>query len=572
MLYKIKEFLLWFERFGGKIIREDGFFFVVIIILNLPIIYFVEDFYTGVANFYFGVFAIFFITVVIHLIPLKIRRLFQIVLIIIFAVHFVIDVFLLQKFGLPMNVDMLQIFLGTNPLTAKAFLLEYVANFSVLGSLAAFVLATMALIIGLKKFFATCSNERLKRLTFGLLIILFLPMTICIYFIMNFLIAISSDLLVKTTICKTVEDVYHLNHTAPIGNEAKIFEQMDKQLESEKILSNSSNIPWVIFVLGESTDRNHMQLYGYNLPTTPRLTARHERGEIFRFNDVIACANHTSAAMARMFTFAEKEDPLNDWYYKANIFDILRRAGYHTVWLSNQSPIGLWGNFDKYFSVRCDEKFFIEGENTVGNQRQVDGVLLPVLDEFVKKSTSEKNFYLIHLYGTHEKFKLRYPTEFEKFSADDEHKPEESWRQVTAEYDNAVLYNDFIVDEIIRRFEDKNAILIYISDHGTEVFDGRDFFGHSIEEVGNVHMIEIPVLVWVSKEFRERYPEKIFALNTALDRPDRTDFWIHSLLDIMNIRTTSFDSTKSIINENFDSSRIRIYSGKVYSKNTHLVE
>ena len=30
--------------------------------------------------------------------------------------------------------------------------------------------------------------------------------------------------------------------------------------------------------------------------------------------------------------------------------------------------------------------------------------------------------------------------------------------QVRAEYDNAVLYNDFVVNEIIKRFEDKNAI------------------------------------------------------------------------------------------------------------------
>ena len=173
---------------------------------------------------------------------------------------------------------------------------------------------------------------------------------------------------------------------------------------------------------------------------------------------------------------------------------------------------------------------------------------------------------MIHLYGTHEPFKERYPAEFEKFSASDENKSEETWRQITAEYDNAVLYNDFIVNEIIQRFEDKNAVLIYISDHGEEVYDGRDFFGHSVEEDGNVHMIEIPALVWASKEFRKNYPEKISALNAAVDQPYRTDYLIHALLDIMDIHTTSFDETKSIINEKFDSTRPRIYNGKPYVK------
>ena len=288
-----------------------------------------------------------------------------------------------------------------------------------------------------------------------------------------------------------------------------------------------------------------MQLYGYRLATTPRLNERYERGEIFRFTDTIACANNTAPAMARIFTFAEKEEPQNDWYLKANLFDILRRTNYHTVWLSNQSPLGLWGNFDRYFSARCDEKFFIESEDKLQKQRQIDGVLLPVLDEFLAAASAEKNFYLIHLYGTHVIYKERYPSDFEKFSAKDIDKPEESWRQVTAEYDNAVL--------------------IYISDHGMEVFEGRNFTGHSSEEKGNVHMIEIPALIWASKSFRERYPEKISAITAAIDRPYRTDYLIHTILDLMDIRTTSFDETKSIINKNFEP-RPRIYNGEPYSK------
>ena len=269
--------------------------------------------------------------------------------------------------------------------------------------------------------------------------------------------------------------------------------------------------------------------------------------------------------MSKIFTFAEKDEPKDDWFLKSNIFDIVRRAGYHTVWLSNQAPKGLWGSFDRYFSARCDEKFFVEAMDEIAKQRQVDGVLLPVLDKFLAASTAEKNFYVIHLYGTHGIYRDRYPAAFEKFSAADEDKPEAHWRQGTAEYDNAVLYNDFIVNEIIRRFEDKNAVLIYISDHGEEVFEGRNFFGHSLEEAGNVHMIEIPALVWVSKSFRERYPEKISAIEAAVDRPYRTDYLIHTILDLMDIRTISFDESKSIVSKNFEA-RPRIYNGEPYVK------
>ncbi len=561
----IKKFFAAVAVWGGKLIKADGFFFVVLTILNAPIIFFTEDFQEGAINFWLGALALFLLTAAIHLLPLKIRRLLQAALITLFAVLFVTDAFLLLEFSEPLDRFLLQILLATNFAEAKEFLQEYILNFKILGGLAAFIFLLAALSFGLKKFFATRSEERLKRLAIDLLIILFLPTAIYILAALNALLNVANTLFLNTRPWLASQETNLLIRMAPIGNEEKIFSEMDKQLETEKILSDKSNIPVVVFVLGESTDRNHMQLYGYNLPTTPRLTARHERGEIFRFNDTIACANNTATAMAKIFTFAEKDEPQDDWYLKANLFDILRRTNYHTIWLSNQSPRGIFGNFDKYFSARCNEKYFTEARDKIILNRKIDGVLLPVLDEFIAASTAEKNFYVIHLYGTHGSYSERYPAEFEKFSAADEDKPEESWRQGTAEYDNAVLYNDFIVDEIICRFEDKNAVLIYISDHGEEVYDGRDFAWHSVEEEGNVHMIEIPALIWASKSFREHYPEKISALNAALDRPYRTDYLIHALLDLMDIRTTSFDETKSIINKNF-SARPRIYNGAPYSK------
>lgn len=336
-------------------------------------------------------------------------------------------------------------------------------------------------------------------------------------------------------------------------------------MESEKILTDNSSVPYVVFILGEATTRNHMSLYGYKLPTTPLLDLRNEHGEIFRFNDTISCANYTSIAMEKIFTFAEK-DTKTDWNLSANILDILRRANYHTVWLSNQSPLGLWGNLDRIYASRCDEEFFIESKEEFSFKREFDNVLLPVLDEFLIHA-HEKNFFVIHLYGTHAAYNERYPDEFAKFTPEDEDKPTEEGKKFAAEYDNAVLYNDFIVNEIIRRFEDKDAAIIYISDHGEEVFeDGREFSGHSMEEQGNRSMIEIPALIWASQKFRERYPEKVFALATALDRPYRTDFLIHAILDLMEIRTTSFDPTKSILNASFDSTRQRIYNGEPYVK------
>ena len=47
-----------------------------------------------------------------------------------------------------------------------------------------------------------------------------------------------------------------------------------------------------------------------------------------------------------------------------------------------------------------------------------------------------------------------------------------------------MLYDDAIVDEIIRRFEDKDALVIFISDHGEEVYDTGLSLAQAAREAG----------------------------------------------------------------------------------------
>lgn len=44
------------------------------------------------------------------------------------------------------------------------------------------------------------------------------------------------------------------------------------------------------------------------------------------------------------------------------------------------------------------------------------------------------------------------------------------------------LYNDYVIGEIVNYFSKMNATLIYLSDHGEEVFNYRDYKGRSPSE------------------------------------------------------------------------------------------
>ena len=87
--------------------------------------------------------------------------------------------------------------------------------------------------------------------------------------------------------------------------------------------------------------------------------------------------------------------------------------------------------------------------------------------------------------------------------------------------------------------------------------------GH-IEENPTHHMIEIPVIMWASEKFRTKYPEKWEQIKKAADRPYMTDDMIHTVMDLADIKTAEFDPTRSIVNDNFNAQRPRIFDGMDY--------
>ena len=151
--------------------------------------------------------------------------------------------------------------------------------------------------------------------------------------------------------------------------------------------------------------------------------------------------------------------------------------------------------------------------------------------------------------GAHEEFSKRYPPEFARFTPEDEAErgvaEDEAARTVRASYDNAVLYDDAIVDEIIRRFEDKDALVIFISDHGEEVYDTRSQFGHGDET--SPWQREVPMVFWMSKAFRANHLADVQRIEAAREHHWQSDEMIHTLLDLMHVRAPGFEQNKSLL-------------------------
>ncbi|SFH62450.1 protein of unknown function [Selenomonas ruminantium] len=347
----------------------------------------------------------------------------------------------------------------------------------------------------------------------------------------------------------------------------RAFEELRQQAAADVTLTaNGSDVPYVVFILGESTNRERMHLYGYPLENTPNLDELAAKGEIAVFRDTIAPQGATVAVLRELMTFNDAESD-KEWYEYNNLIDVMKAAGYRTYWLSNQESSGIWGNVGQLFAERSDVRRYTQLRESHEEGGRLDEELFPLVDEALQQPAA-KNFYVLHLMGAHSLYYLRFPYIFTKFSLDDIPTPQndlsEEKRTEIAQYENALFYNDFVVSSLMGKFQDKEALVIYLPDHGETIYDnGSNFAGH-VEENPNRQQLEVPLVFWASPAYRQKHPEKWQAICAAVNRPYMTDDMIHTLLDILDIRTPEFNPAKSVINPAFAADRKRMVRGRDY--------
>ena len=147
--------------------------------------------------------------------------------------------------------------------------------------------------------------------------------------------------------------------TISIKNITAFKELEAKSVNSVEITENDSDVPYVVFILGESTNRDRMHLYGYPLENTPNLDELAKAGDIAVFKDTISPQGATVAVLRELFTFCDAESA-KEWYEYNSLIDVMKAAGYKTYWLSNQESSGIWGNAAQLFAERSDKAAFTQ--------------------------------------------------------------------------------------------------------------------------------------------------------------------------------------------------------------------
>ncbi len=331
-----------------------------------------------------------------------------------------------------------------------------------------------------------------------------------------------------------------------------------RQLDATAFSSKKNQV--TVLILGESTNRNHMSLYNKDLHPTNPLLSKHK--DLIVYTDVVSGYSHTLQSVPNSLSASNLENGLRPGGETVTVTEVYQSAGYKTYWLSNQSPIGVWDNMITLFAQQYNEVKFL---NNIGSssketlqKRSYDGKLFQPFIQVLEEE-EKKKFIVLHLIGTHTSYASRYPKEFEHFTDFSTRK-----NRTISEYQNAVLYNDYVVDslfKIIRDYCVKTGTIgnaIYISDHGENVYDFGDYVGHDYVEKMPKSLIEIPFLVWLSPKYNTTFPQKSKAIKENYKLPYVTDDLFHSLIDISGIKASIFNPQRSVFNKQFNAKRKRL--------------
>jgi len=355
--------------------------------------------------------------------------------------------------------------------------------------------------------------------------------------------------------------IRYLDYQGQLAHAAKLQRDLERNMAQRgdwRVQYHGPARKTVVWVIGESLNRNNMSLYGYARNTTPMLNSL--RNDLIVFRDVVSSEPATMASLMKMLTPASLDDP-EAWTRQPDLVMLAKEAGYRTYWISNQVPNDGWLGL---VANRADERVFINkgfgrGENNF------DGNLLPDF-EAALASDAPRKLIIVHLLGAHPTYDMRYPEDFARFDSTDdavtaalEAQGRSLWvRRLRNEYDNAVAYNDYVVASLIRKTmsatASSDASLLFSSDHAQEVGHTRNHTGQSAADASGY---EIPMLVWT----RERVGSP--ARDALESRPYQTDQIEHTLLGMLDIDSAYYDASHDVLSDTF-LPRPRSINGRPY--------
>ena len=494
-----------------------------------------------------------------------------------------VDAYCQTYFGSPINPQLFSVIINTDTREAGEFFSTFV-GFKIFLKWRIFLLVLLALLLPISyiKKIDDCFNRlKFNRLTTAIIVsIVLLCIIIEIKPFYRYAQLFGSKVDVQETEGLLFRQ-YHREMATPMHRVILAYhssQQSKKALAgirnstlSAKIDGCTHKSSHIVLIIGESYNKHHSSLYGYRLATTPLQQKRADEGGLFVFKDVVTPWNITSNALLNIFSLWESDSKTKIAEYP--LFPVLfRQAGYSVNFYSNQMVLR---GFRKGVTNQSGSYFLADGRlsNALFDYRnkrkaQYDmGLVRMVAQHHDDSCRANYTFDIIHLMGQHFEYEKRYPQDEAQFT-DNEYinrDISDEAKQVVMHYDNATFYNDKVLDEILSIYENDDAIVIFVSDHGEEVFDNQQVSGRLYQEPTMAQArqeFEIPMWIWCSDSYRQNHEDIIQDIENSVEKPFITDGIPQILLYLADIASEWNNGSHNLLSNDYQCHK-RIIAGCV---------
>ncbi len=517
-------------------------------------------------------FDVYLISAFITIIPTCCRKYIQWGVFILLAIVGIIDMACYKATGIALSPNIVTAWLQTNGKEAAEAILSYCTTSFIISPLILFLILPIGIYILKKIKFKF--NRRLAMLLTLITIISAIYGLENKKYIYDTLKIKTDDTMVEVCNFKDISREY-LPHYRLIYSLKEIsrFSNMEQNLRKNigtaTVNSCSFESPLIVLIIGESYNRHHSSLYGYEKCTTPCQEQLQKEENLYSFTDVIASYNLTFKSFQNVLSLYSYGKPGN-WYDYPLVTTLFKKAGYNVSFFSNQFCLDKKSSLSTFIDdvfINNEELSPQMFDNRNAKPRKYD---LELIEEYNRYCNTDKNspqFIIFHFIGVHSLFSERYPDGFAKFNKSDYDRKDlkEEEKEILAHYDNAIYYNDFVIDSIAKCFKEKEAIIIHAPDHGELVYDCGTLFGRNLQLEKEIvqPQYDIPFSIYCSPLYKEKHPDICEAIKNSTERPFMTDDLPHLLLHLAGIECPEYEEERNLIGENFNYNRKRVIRGEI---------
>ena len=358
---------------------------------------------------------------------------------------------------------------------------------------------------------------------------------------------------------KKAEITGRLNPLAPLSSTIRYFVKVNDErtyiaqplgtdaVQTKPYQEGNNKKRLTVIVVGETARAQNFSFNNYYRDTNPMLRER----DVLNFTDVSSCGTETSVSVPCMFSpFPRTEYSSKKFRQSENLLDVLKHAGIQPLWVENNT--GSKRVADRIETI--DMSQLQEGNPNCAGGECYDQVLVDTLASRLD-SFKTNTVVVLHMLGSHgPAYYRRYPPEQEIF------KPacrtskfaDCTQQEIVNAYDNTIAYTDKILAEIIDLLKSRESefasSMIYMSDHG-ESLGEKGLYLHAMPYfIAPREQTTIPFISWFSPDFLKENDLKQACLKTLSDHPASHDNLFHTVLGLMNVKTTVYDKDMDIFN------------------------